>query len=264
MTKKAATAKKDRKMSTKERDDLVFNKILWLFGIAVAAELLLLLCYKFYVKSSADTIVAVYHVMTKLVYVGAAGAAAGVIWAIAARKAGRARYGVRLAVLSGLTSLCVLFINAFYPNGIIILCGVIPIVAILALIYYLYQREFFVSSVLIGAGILVLWLYRKGTGSEIWGTVIHLAAGIFAAVLVLCLIAFLLLRARKGSLSLGNKTVSIFPAGASYISLFSTLLFSAASLAAMLLFGATAAYYAIFVLVGYLFVLAVYYTVKMM
>lgn len=264
MTKKAAPAKKDGKLSTRERDDQVFNKILWLFGLAVITELLLLLCYRLYVKSSADTIVAVYHVMTKLVYVGAAGAAGGVIWAAAAKKAGRARYGVRLTVGSGLMSLSVLFINGFYPDGVVILCGAVPVLAILALIYYLYQREFFLSSVLTGAGILVLWLFRRGHGSEVWMPVVYASAGIFSAVLVVCLIFFLLLRAKKGAFTIGGRTLSLFSAGTGYTSLFSTLIFCAASLAVMFLFGATAAYYAIFVLVGHLFVLAVYYTVKMM
>ncbi len=240
MTKKAAPAKTIMKSSSaKERDDMVFNKILWLFGVAVAAELLLLLCYRFYVKSSADTIVAVYHVYDQAGLCGRRG------------RRGRRRMGGRCkesgkgalrrpSCRSLLSCLPIRFVHQrvlSQRNRGLVRSG--------------SHRCHFGSHLLfIPAGVLCkLGSDRSGrpgpvafpqgkrqrnldagglcVGRDFRGHSGGLPGFVSTA------------SAKKGSFSLGKRTVSLFPAGASYTSLFSTLFFSAAALAVMFLFGAT-------------------------
>ena len=56
----------------------------------------------------------------------------------------------------------------------------------------------------------------------------------------------------------------MLPAGTSYLSIYLTCAVVAVALLAALLIGVTSAIYIIFVLAGWLFCLAVYYTVKLM
>lgn len=58
--------------------------------------------------------------------------------------------------------------------------------------------------------------------------------------------------------------VRVLPAGTSYLSIYLTCAVVAVALLAALLIGVTSAIYIIFVLAGWLFCLAVYYTVKLM
>lgn len=264
MAKKTAAETKMIRKASEAKDNAVLIRVMWLFGIAVAAELALLVIYRSYVNASAESIVRFYNATGYVIYGGLIAAAAGVVWAIAARRAKKSRYGLRLMAAGLVCSGAIWFINAFYPTGIKVLCAAVPIVALYMLVYYLYQRELLVNALAAGICAVLAWLFHKGIGSEVWAPYIYAAMIVFAVLLAAGLVWSLYLRKNGKRPGKAWKRIPAFLAAMNGKTFFLTLGVCAASLALMLIFGAVWAYYLVFVLVGYLFVLAVYFTVRLM
>jgi hypothetical protein len=130
--------------------------------------------------------------------------------------------------------------------------------AALAAVYFLYQREFFISCALAGMGIFALWVFRQYyTGHP---TVIYAGFALVCAVMVAAALVCRWLSGRGGKLG----ATQLLASDAAYLPIYLTAAVVVLGLAAALLLGVGAAYYVIAVLVGWLFCLAVYYTVKLM
>lgn len=155
-----------------------------------------------------------------------------------------------------------LLINRLVPGLALIryLSVLVPVVAVLALVYYLFQRDFFCISVISACGILSLLLYRW----LFWNHPTMIRCGYVLAFLLLAAAAaaFFLLQRGKGPLPLGVD--KLVPRDANYPLLYATCALNALLLALTLILGSAAAYYLIFVLVAWLFIMAVYYIVKLM
>ena len=107
-----------------------------------------------------------------------------------------------------------------------------------------------------------LWLFRKAGGGH--AVVVY---GYFAVVAVILVAAVLLarrLQQAEGMLKRGEKRIRVLGHGANYALFYVSCAVVAAALAAALILGAAAAYYLMFALVAWIFVLAVYFTVKLM
>ena len=128
--------------------------------------------------------------------------------------------------------------------------------AVLAVVYYIYQKEFFLSAAATGMSILALWFvrYAGGAGYEV-------ALLLVAIVLVLAVALFL--KKHDGALPLKTPVPFLTP-GCSYSVILASCLASIVVVVAALVAGAAAAYYLIFVILAWIFALFVYYTVKMM
>lgn len=258
--------KKELERIAKSRqEDAILNRVLLWFGAAVVFELFLLLVNRFYLNYRVSEIglaQALYHIVGALVYIGLAGAAAGVVWMLVRRKSRHRALPVALTVLSAMTSLGCFLLQRFGAASIQVLQFLTPAVAVLALVYYLYQHDFFVATVLNGLCIFGLWLYRRsGSGHPaVWRA--YLAA--FAVILIAAAAAAKVLQSREGMMKLLGKDRRLLPHGAAYPMLYLTCALTALAMIAAVAFGATAAYYAIFVVVAWIFVMAVYYTVRLM
>ncbi len=168
-----------------------------------------------------------------------------------------------LTVIFLFLSLSSVFSALWFTKGVKFVAVLVVFIAVLAFIYVIYQRAFFCSSVVIACGIGALTIYRR---SAMWGQVSTRAW-------IVCIIAFVLLAAaalllwrlkKAGGLwKIGEKERQLLPKKTDYRFLFLTLLIVALALVAAILLGSMAAYFAIFVLGVYFFVLAVYYTVKL-
>ena len=140
----------------------------------------------------------------------------------------------------------------------------VPAVAVLAVIYYLFQRDFFCIAVISACGILCLQLYRNMyyTHRKM------LFAGFVLAFLLLVAAVVVLALMQKEKLqlpaALDKAARALLPKESNYLLLYLTCALVAALLALTLILGGTIAYYLMFVLVGWLFIMAVYYVVKLM
>lgn len=250
--------KRERRQS---EDDKVFNRmLLWLAG-AVVVELLLLLLQKVYVEMIFDGVVAlalsnVFHVLSFAGVIVAVGCA---VWALMNRRAGRATTlpVVIAAVAAGLWVVSLLS-YFMYAEGVRILMMFPAAAAVLIIIFFLYQRPFFFNAILTGGGLLALWLYKQYYMTHPRLT----TACIIGGVVVLALSAVLALQLRKTDGRLGS--VRVVPVASNYLMTFLTCAVTAVAMVLGLILGISMCQYLMYVLVGWLFVQAVFFTVKMM
>lgn len=136
----------------------------------------------------------------------------------------------------------------------------VPVIAILAMVYYLFQHDFFCISVISACGIVSLQLYRKLFLNH--PTMIR--CGYVLAFLLLAAAVAALVLIQRGRRPMPLKLDRLIPQDASYVLLYITCALNAALLALTLILGSAAAYYFLFVLMAWLFISAVYYIVKLM
>lgn len=258
---------KNQKDEQRRQEDVALNRGLMWVGAAVVLELLLLLVNKYFVNyyTTPESINLAYAFMVGLKAVriiSLVGAVLCVLWTVLRlKKDGKA--GVPIVMLIG--SLGLMFCShvalCFQGPGLRMLFILVPAWAALALVYYLYQREFFCSAACTGLGAVALWMIRHGGGDPMT------MYGFLALAGVLLVIGAVVLggvRQSHGEMSVFGRKVQLLPQETNYAVLLVTALVNVAAVALGMVLGATVAYYLIYVLVGWLFALLVYYTVKMM
>ena len=250
--------KRERRAS---EEDKVFNRMLLWLGGAVAAELLLLLLQKVYVEmiwggAVAGGISQFFRVFNIAGLVIAAGCA---VWAVISARGGK---GVLLPVVIAAVSAAVWAISMAcrfaYPQGVRILMMFPAAVAVLIIIFFLYQRPFFYNAILTGGGMLALWLHGRFymTHPRL------ITACVVGGVVVLAAAAALAFQLKKGDGKLGG--VRILPTGSNYMMTWITCGVTAVAMVAGMIVGVSLSHYLLYALVGWLFAQAVFFTVKMM
>jgi hypothetical protein len=133
--------------------------------------------------------------------------------------------------------------------------------AVLVLLFYIYPKDFNILAVFISGGAAGLWLLSilyEQTGR--WNIA---ACAVYAAFVALSAFSLLLLRKYGGFLTIGKMTISVIPRRGKYVFLFLACAALALALACAVIFGRSAAVYAIIALFCYLFIAMVYYTVRL-
>ena len=266
MDKEKRVAEKRAVQNRKE--DAILNRVLIWFGAAVVAELVLLLLNRYYINPTTrpgeiEFMGALFHAFPVIIGVTAVATVAFLAWTILNYKNGK-RYVLSsvLAWVAGAALVVSVVTYRFHASGVQLLCGLVPVAAVLALVFYLYQHEFFAVTVLSALGILGLWILRRAGGGH--QTVVYAYMAVAAVAVVLAALACRTMQKSGGVLKLGGKELRLFHHNASYGMIYITCGIVAVALAAALVLGAAAAYYLIFALVAWLFIMAVYYTVKLM
>ena len=252
---------KGKRAQRQSEDDKVFNRmLLWLAG-AVVAELLLLFLQKVYVEMIFDGVVAqalsnvfrVFSVAGIIIVIGCA------VWAVMSQRSGKS---VTLPVVIAAVAACLWVVSLLsyflYAEGVRLLMLFPAAAAVLIIIFFLYQRPFFLNAILTGGGLLALWLHRQYYMNHPR----FITACIIGGVVLLALAAVLAFQLRKTDGKLFG--VRVMPVESNYVMTWITCVVVAAAMIAALIMGTTAAYYLLFVLVGWLFAQAVFFTVKMM
>ncbi len=256
--------KKEDRTAKKQREDRALNRVLCWFGGAVVLEFFLLLLNRFYFVDHNGGNVALSRGLFRFLRVSAwvllAVTAAFALWWLLRRRQGK-KTALQSGgcVCAGALFLCA-FVAGVWGNygGVRFLYVCVPVVAVLALVYYLYQREFFLVALQGGVTLFALWFYHSFSGRidgavyAVMGTVLALTA---AAVVLLVLL-------QRGKGALGKRRV--LPKKANYLPLYIAAGVTVAALPAAMLLGQTAAYAAIFAVVAWLFGAAIYYTVRLM
>ena len=173
--------------------------------------------------------------------------------------------GTGLMMLGALLALCSYLMVGFDPETALrVLYVIIPVCAILYLVYSVYPREFFSLAAAMTLVALMLWLIAKSTGSNTMSgaTVWFLAFGLLICVGLEGL--FLLARKNRGKLKVGPVDLSMFSPNTRHELVVTVAACCAVLLLAAFFLAGSIGYYAMFAVVGALFVMAVYYTVKMM
>lgn len=252
--------KKQREARRRQEDIALQRGLLWVAG-AVVLEVLLVLLNRFYFNYSVESEARIYltlHQVLRVVRMIAPAAAILALlwtaWQLKQKKPCVPQLILTIALCA--VSVCAHVTIKFGRDGMSMLYWLVIAWAVLAMVFYIYQREFFLGASACGMSVLALWFVRYGAAGR--PETILLAAGI----LVVGLIA-LWLKKNDGTLD-GRDALRFLPKGISYSVLLVTCLASLAAVAAAMLAGGTAAYYLVYVMIAWLFALFVYYTVKLM
>lgn len=258
MDKKQREAQEARR---RQEDIALQRGLLWVVG-AIALEALLVLVKRFYISypltdSGINTFLALHEVLRVLCVALPAAAALALLWTGWQLKQGR-KYGLPLVLTLALAApaVCVRVIFKYQAAGLSMLYWLVIAWAVLALVFYIYQREFFLGACACGMSVLALWFTRFGASG------LPEALVISAAILLVGLAALWLKRS-DGALP-GTPPIQFLPKKTNYTVLLVTCLASLAAVTVAMAAGGMVAYYLIYVMIAWLFALFVYYTVKLM
>lgn len=258
-----------KRAERKKQEDIALTRALIWFGAAMALEFLLLLVNKYYVNFTVDSasIALALALGTVLKVAAIAGLAGAVVCGVWSWKRAKAEEVLPFGGIVLTTALLAVGISSalivlFHRPAVQMCYLLVPAGAVLALVYYLYQKEFFFSACGVGVGMLGLWLVRKNIGTHDLLVNLYMVAG--AVFLLAVLMLTLTLKKKQGVLTVGGKAYEILPKQSNFMLILLSCAVSLLALLAGLLLGGTVAFYLLFLLLGWLFVLLVYYTVKMM
>jgi len=263
-------SEQEKRVQRRKQEDAAFNRmLLWLAGCVALEGLTLLLRQLYIYHSTSDLGISVayalgsFFVMFRIV--GVFVSAACVVWLGLWVKNGKRGKALALpaactgtAVWLWAASLLCANLEFAYSTGMGMLCILPAVVGALAAIFFLYQREFFYNAILGALSITALWVFRHIYLNHPRMTWCGFA--VVWAVLVLAAAAAYYL-SRQNGMAFGFR---VLPVKSNYLLIYLTCAVCAVALIAAMIAGVAAAYYIMFGVIGWLFCLAVFYTVKLM
>lgn len=253
---------RNEREARRHQEDRALNKALIWVGVAIVLEFLLVLVNRYYINYNTSTesinrVLAIQAALVGLRWVSLAALVVCVVWMLVQlSKNGNAVLPGVLAIAAGGLLLCSHVILNFRDVGLRMMFWMVPAWAALALVYYLYQREFFFSAVISGLGLLGLWFVRHASPLGLYTILV-------VVVLVLLTLGLFLLKKKNGLFQLGKGKARLLPAEANYSLIFLSFVVSLVVIALAAFVGGSMAYYLLYAMVAWLFALLVYYTVKM-
>ena len=245
-----------RKAEREKEENAILNCCLGLLGVLVVAEIYFLLCYRFFVQGTMQTLVSMSRVIGVVGWIGLAALIVGVIAAIVRRRKRFGHAGAWLALLGAVLFAGGRLMLAVYPTGTTVMCVAVPLLALAGFVYYLYQKEFFCAG-------LGMWFARRAAnGAALGGMALVVEAVLVVLVLVLLGISVAAGR-NGGKWGKGEKARSLFSGTTHYGVLYGALVIAAV----ILLLGTfvpAITLYLMWIGIALLFVLAVYYTIHLM
>ena len=253
---------RNEREARRHQEDRALNKALIWVGVAIVLEFLLVLVNRYYINYNTSTesinrVLAIQAALVGLRWASLAALVVCVVWMLVQlSKNGNAVLPGVLAIAAGGLLLCSHVILTFRDAGLRMMFWMVPAWAALALVYYLYQREFFFSAVISGLGLLGLWFVRHASPLGLYTILV-------VVVLVLLTLGLFLLKKKDGLFQLGKGKARLLPAEANYSLIFLSFVVSLVVIALAAFVGGSMAYYLLYAMVAWLFALLVYYTVKM-
>lgn len=256
MSKKPVNQKKTQQQ---EQENITLNNIFNTFLGGLVAECYLFILYRGYVAGTINSLLTWHKILQVLVWVGAAVLVGGLVVALVKKADEKLRKrGVTAAVAGAFFAISSWVATTFFDTGVIAMCTIVPVLTVLALIYFLYQRECFVNTMMLSAALFVVWVCGRGLDG-LWRTVI--TAGAIGVLALLAVSAVLVRKIQKNEGKLGR--LQLFAADVDWRVTYLAIAVSAA-LVLLGLFLPGMGYYLIWVAVIALFAEIAYYTSKMM
>ncbi|MDO4270849.1 MAG: hypothetical protein Q4C72_08010 [Eubacteriales bacterium] len=247
-------------------EEYTTNKVLTVFSVCLLGVLVLMILQRLldYGNTWRMGIICV----RVLLGAGIVGAAAG-IYLLAREAAGKRRAvrrilcGRNVLIASIVLVLCMTVINYIGAQPIKVLYVVLPVLAVYYLVYHSYAPEFFLIAVDSGAALGLMWVAHRALASSNYGSMAYAALAAAAVLTVVQIACVWTLRGRKGKITFRGRTMDPQFSRNAYTMLTVTPLLMTVLVAATAFLPAyTLA--AMGVAAAYLFITAVYYTVKLM
>ena len=251
---------------TISKEEYTTNKVLTVFSVCLLGVLVLMIVQR--LLDYANTWATGMLVVKVLLGIGII----GVIWGIVLlglelsgrrNSARRIISGRNVLIASIIMVLCMWAISYVGTQPIKMLYVVLPVLAVYYLVYHSYAPEFFVIAADCGMAIGLMWLIHRALVSSNFGWMAYAAVGAAVVLALLQLIIVWILRGQGGKFTFrGEKIDSHFSRNA-YTMLTVTPLVMAVLVVAVLLMSSWTLV-AMGCAAAYLFITAVYYTVKLM
>lgn len=245
-------------LQRKQEDQALNRATLWVLG-AVVLEMLVFFVNRYYINfkldlESIELAEVISNILHSMRWVGLLILAAGLVWTgLNVKKQRGCSLSVAVAAAGLALGGCAQITVKFQDSGVRMLFLLVPVWAAVALIYYLYQKEFFVAGLTCVLSAMGIWFVRACNGLSL--EVALCMVGILVVLAVVCLL-------KKNQGALGGK--QFLPEDSNYLLVLGTGLAALAMPLVAMVIGNVLAYYLIFVVAGWMFALLVYYTVKMM
>ena len=220
------------------------NGAMKFFLAGCVAELYLLIIRRFYINGTGKQVVAWDSYLIGLAWAGVAVAAIGAVLSFLWRADQKKRKigwvilgaGVFLAAVSAVVRINLSVLTLLYVA--------VPVVMLLGILWSLYDRECAVALTILGVSLLAMWVLRREVTSIYTGTYFKALTVVY--LLVIAAAAFV---------------AQLLPSGADPLPIYVACGLSAAAVVTVLI-NSLVSYYAMWILAGVIFALAVYYTVK--
>lgn len=256
-------AKNNKHTERMAKSDRNVNRAMILLMVGLIAEFYLLMVNNYFVKGAVGQVLTMMTVLKVLGIAGAALFGAGlVLWLMRkkwTRFAPAAPWLLSIGFFFAVSSQLMLKI---YPQGTTVMCVLVPVAMLLGIVFLLYPREFSLQALALTAAMMAMYLIHRGGGSDTWRGLV-IGCSVFAA-LVIAALAVAVSKAGKndGKLEkLGD--LRIVSVDGNYKLIYAVLAVCVAAIV-VALFATGIAYYGLWVLAVGTFLLAVYYTIKMM
>ncbi len=248
--------------------DFITNKVLMVFTLCLFGIFGLIFLYR--LISHGNTYGVGHTVVQVVLWIGVALLLAGVGKTIREHQQhADVQYSIwrgrNISIVAAVVVVCMLVIQRFGPTSIKLFYIILPALAIYYLIYHSYLREFFIISLDCGVAAVLLSFARRALNSANYQYAAYACA---AVALVIALAQFYVLRKVQNGKQVegivdGRRT-QLFASAHAYQMMYVSALLLVLFVALGAIAGAQVAYYLLFAVFGYLFITAVYYTVKMM
>ena len=245
-------------LQRKQEDQALNRAVFWVLG-AVVFEMLVFLVNRYYINftlelESIQLSQKLGTVLYSVQMVGLAVLAAGIAWTVLnVKKQGECSLSVAVMAIGAALTVCSYVSLKFQDSGVRMLFMLVPVWAAAAMIYYLYQKEFFISGVACVLSAMGIWFVRACGGLTL--------EAILCLVGILAVLAVVFLLKKDKGVMFGNQ---ILPEESNYLLMLGTAAGALVMPLLAMVIGSVLAYYLIFVVAGWMFALLVYYTVKMM
>lgn len=247
-----------KKAERQQQEDRVLRRVFNVFLLGILAECYLFIVYRNYVLG--DALLEWYYVLKYGCYVGFAMLLAGAALAIFKRKDDRLRRIMTWVAGIGLfLGVSGWVMSRIYPQGVTAMCVIVPVVTLLGLVFFLFQHECFLNTVVLAGTLFTVWVCSSGLDSVNWR--VPVIVGAVLVLVVLAGLAALTRRAQQGGGKLG--AVRVCSVECDYRVIYGVLAVSFLSVLVSLVF-VPAAYYLLWVLGILLFAELVFYTTKLM
>lgn len=252
----------EKRAEREKLENQTLQRVFNVFLLGLAAEVYLFIVYRGYVVGSVSAMLTWHYVLKYGSYAGLVMAAAGA--AVGCWKREDPKMRTIMAWVAGLGLFLAVsgwVITHFFTNGqgVTTMCILVPILAVLGLVYLLYQHECFLSTTALAGSLFTVWV--RGAAADSAGWRVPVIVGAVAAALLLVAAAALVHKAQQGEGKLLK--IRVFSVECDYRVLYAVLAVGFVGVLAALLFP-TGSYYVMWVLGIALFAELAYYTTKLM
>ena len=256
-------AKNNKHTERMAKSDRNVNRAMILLMVGLIAEFYLLMVNNYFVKGAVGQVLTMMTVLKVLGIAGAALFGAGlVLWFMRkkwTRFAPAAPWLLSIGFFFAVSSQLMLKI---YPQGTTVMCVLVPVAMLLGIVFLLYPREFSLQALALTAAMMAMYLIHRGGGSDTWRGLV-IGCSVFAALVIAALAVAVSKAGKDGGKLEKLGDLRIVSVDGNYKLIYAVLAVCVAAIV-IALFATGIAYYGLWVLAVGTFLLAVYYTVKMM